>query len=352
MVSDRRSQVFICHSSKDKEDVVRIAGALESDTITVWYDDWSIEFGDTIAANIDQGISTSDYVAVVLTPNSVESRWVEREWSAAYYEEQKWGAVKVLPLLLRDCDVPPLLADKKYVDLRGPLFQPNLRKLAGWIESKRRGGNTECYQTPQGSRSQAIKGSSRRRGSRDRPVVSLAHYDVRGSWGSNEEAARIADEVAGIVAAKALSAYPVALIDHLDHGTSFPSGQVVAEVGRGRALIDLTVHQGCEVQFPELVSAIGRSMEYFEFRFPHQMPVTTVLQNLQRKRLEPTYFRGQTLRFDMTNGKLQVQADAEGLAIRWMDDRSSRLADVRNPKVLLDFVTTDMSVPDFEGHFE
>ncbi|MHC4178913.1 MAG: toll/interleukin-1 receptor domain-containing protein, partial [Planctomycetota bacterium] len=286
--SEPRIRVFLCHSSKDKKDVIRIAEALESDTIAVWYDDWKIEFGDAISAKIDEGISRSDYVAVVLTPSSVQSRWVEREWSAAYHKEQRWGDVKVLPLLLRDCELPSLLADRRYVDLRHDRFIANLTKLARWIDNKGKYGGSKSRTERQSTTvAQTGKSSVPRRARRGHAVVSRAHYDVRGAWGSNAGAAEIADEVAGVVAAQAISVFPVALIDTWEYGTRFPFGEVVGEVGRGRALIELTIQKESDLRFYRLVAAIGHHPDYFEFVFAHRVGMTTILETFRRKKLKP-----------------------------------------------------------------
>jgi hypothetical protein len=54
----------------------------------------------------------------VLSKHAVASHWVEREWQAKYSDELSDGQTRVLPVLLEDCDVPKLLAMKKYADFR------------------------------------------------------------------------------------------------------------------------------------------------------------------------------------------------------------------------------------------
>jgi hypothetical protein len=54
----------------------------------------------------------------VLSEASVKSEWVKRELNAALMKELKRKSVVVLPLLLQDCEIPPLVADKKYADFR------------------------------------------------------------------------------------------------------------------------------------------------------------------------------------------------------------------------------------------
>jgi TIR domain len=71
-----------------------------------------------------------EYLAVVLSPDSVDSEWVKREVAMALTEEIANHRVKVLPLLYRDCLLPGFLRDKKYSDFRKPQnYQTTLRQL-------------------------------------------------------------------------------------------------------------------------------------------------------------------------------------------------------------------------------
>jgi len=95
---------------------------LASDLRELWHEPWldelEIKVGENIVSRIEHGISEADYVIVVLSPFSVESGWVEREWQAKYLDEMKQKKPLILPVLLRDCRIPPLLKNKKYADFR------------------------------------------------------------------------------------------------------------------------------------------------------------------------------------------------------------------------------------------
>lgn len=113
-------KVFISHSSKDDWFVQRLAGDLHGAGVKVWVDD-RITVGDEFVREINQELFDSDYVAVVLSPNSIQSRWVEKEYSAGLSREVREGKKIVLPLLIEDmadCDIPPLLSNKGYADFR------------------------------------------------------------------------------------------------------------------------------------------------------------------------------------------------------------------------------------------
>jgi len=111
-------RIFLSHSSHDKPTAQRIAVDLQVAGIDVWFDEWEIKVGHSITQKIQSGISGSDYVVVLLTEHSVQSGWVEKEWQSRIGIEARDGGVHVLPVLVDNCEIPILLVDKKYADLR------------------------------------------------------------------------------------------------------------------------------------------------------------------------------------------------------------------------------------------
>lgn len=80
-------------------------------------DEWSITVGECIATKIEEGISSADFLIVLLSKHAVESKWVEREWKTAFWDEVNKNRIVVLPIRLEPCDIPALLQTKKYADL-------------------------------------------------------------------------------------------------------------------------------------------------------------------------------------------------------------------------------------------
>lgn len=129
--------IFLCHSSRDKSFARRLADDLRAAGVTVWVDEAEIRVGDSLVERIQSGIAAMEYLAVVLTPDAVDSGWVEREVATALTEEIEKRRVKVLPLLYKTCAIPTLLRDKKFADFRKPQkYQSSLRELL-----KRLGGD-------------------------------------------------------------------------------------------------------------------------------------------------------------------------------------------------------------------
>ncbi len=126
-------QVFICHSSKDKPFVRRLARDLKASGVQVWFDEWSLSVGDSLSEKIQDGIQKSSWLLVVLSKSSIRSGWVKRELNSGLALELEKKGVFVLPVLKENCQIPLFLKDKVYADFRKPYrigFETLLRRLA------------------------------------------------------------------------------------------------------------------------------------------------------------------------------------------------------------------------------
>jgi hypothetical protein len=124
-----RHTAFISYSHKDAPFVDRLAEDLVAGGVGVWLDRWKIMVGDSIADKIQTALHESDYLLLVLSPHSVSSPWVHDELNAARVRQLESRRVVVLPILYQDCDIPPLLKDKRYADCRGARYEQGLREL-------------------------------------------------------------------------------------------------------------------------------------------------------------------------------------------------------------------------------
>lgn len=127
------SKIFISHSSIDKGFAKLLCMDLEAKGHVPWLDEWDIQIGESIPEKVYQGLKDADFIIVILSKNSVVSKWVEREWQTKYWSEIEKGKIQVLPLLLQDCEIPELLKTKKYADFRFD-FNNGLRSLLSAIE--------------------------------------------------------------------------------------------------------------------------------------------------------------------------------------------------------------------------
>ncbi|MCD4823633.1 MAG: toll/interleukin-1 receptor domain-containing protein [Phycisphaerae bacterium] len=114
------SSVFLSHNSKDKPWVSKLAERLMSDGVLVWLDEAKLNIGDSLIENISAGIRDMKYVAAVISTNSIDSSWVQKEISLAMSKEIAGRKVTVLPLLIEKCTLPASLIDKLYADFTKP----------------------------------------------------------------------------------------------------------------------------------------------------------------------------------------------------------------------------------------
>lgn len=68
--------VFICHASEDKEAVARpLAEALRANGLQVWIDEFVLTVGDSLSRKINEGLGSSRYGIVILSPSFFAKRW-------------------------------------------------------------------------------------------------------------------------------------------------------------------------------------------------------------------------------------------------------------------------------------
>jgi len=71
--------VFICHASEDKDSFVRpLAIALQEAQLKVWYDEFTLNAGDSLRRSIDKGLAGSRWGLVVLSPYFFAKEWPQR----------------------------------------------------------------------------------------------------------------------------------------------------------------------------------------------------------------------------------------------------------------------------------
>ena len=75
------TQLFISYSRKDIAFARRLAGDLEKAGYAVWWDITDLRGGDDWVRQIPAAIESSQFIVVVLSPNSVASEWVEKEYT-------------------------------------------------------------------------------------------------------------------------------------------------------------------------------------------------------------------------------------------------------------------------------
>ncbi|MFX0141832.1 MAG: toll/interleukin-1 receptor domain-containing protein [Candidatus Hodarchaeota archaeon] len=114
------SSVFLSHNYKDKVFARKLASHLKIAGVRVWLDEAELKLGDSLIEKLSTAIKKMNYLAVLLSKNSVSSKWVKKEVNIALNEEICGRKVKVLPLVIENCSIPFFLRDKLYADFTKP----------------------------------------------------------------------------------------------------------------------------------------------------------------------------------------------------------------------------------------
>jgi hypothetical protein len=93
---------FISYSSKDDAFAQRLHADLQQQGVRCWFAPEDLKIGDKFRTRIDESIRIYDKLMVVLSENSIRSRWVEEEVEAAFEKEDKQKKLVLLPIRLDD----------------------------------------------------------------------------------------------------------------------------------------------------------------------------------------------------------------------------------------------------------
>src|SRR5919198_4756588 len=118
------AKVFISYSRKDIGFVRKLAGDLENAGYDVWWDLTDLRGGDDWPRVIPAAIESSQYMIVVLSPNSAVSDWVEKEYTQALSLHKK-----IIPIMLVSSRVPFPLNTINYIDFTGEDYAASLNNL-------------------------------------------------------------------------------------------------------------------------------------------------------------------------------------------------------------------------------
>lgn len=118
LASTTNMRVFLSHNSNDKSVAERIGKALIPRNIIPWLDKWDLFAGESLTTKIGDAIDQCDAFIILLSPNSVGSKWVKEELRIALQRRFAEDNFKIIPIVLADCPIPPFLRDYKHIDLR------------------------------------------------------------------------------------------------------------------------------------------------------------------------------------------------------------------------------------------
>ena len=118
------TKVFISYSRKDLDFVEELASDLQDVGFNVWYDLSGLEGGSRWSQEIEKAIRTSDHVIMVISPDSITSKWVEEEFLLA-------GELKknIIPLHYRKSGIPFGYRTLHFINIQGKQYKQNFHQI-------------------------------------------------------------------------------------------------------------------------------------------------------------------------------------------------------------------------------
>jgi hypothetical protein len=106
---------------------------LQAQGLDIRYDQVVLQIGDSLIHKIAGEIADGDFLIAIISPDSVESGWCQRELSLAATQGINEKRAKVLPVRLRGAQILAMLGDIFYGDADRFSVQTIAEKLAAAI---------------------------------------------------------------------------------------------------------------------------------------------------------------------------------------------------------------------------
>jgi DNA-binding MarR family transcriptional regulator len=120
-VDQTNKKIFISYSHSDREFAERLAKSLHEAGEDVWWDRWEIQAGDSLIKKIfEEGLSKATAFVVVISPESVKSKWVRQELDVATIKRIE-GVTKIIPVVIGNTEVPIALRALLRIDVHNNL---------------------------------------------------------------------------------------------------------------------------------------------------------------------------------------------------------------------------------------
>ncbi|GAA2165532.1 toll/interleukin-1 receptor domain-containing protein [Humibacillus xanthopallidus] len=116
-MTDYVASCFISYNHADAPLARGIAAALQARGYYVWIDEGQIKLGDSLIQSIGAAIDQVDFLIAIVSDNSVQSSWCQKELALAMTGELNRRQISVLPCRVGSPTMPPSLADKLYMQV-------------------------------------------------------------------------------------------------------------------------------------------------------------------------------------------------------------------------------------------
>lgn len=129
--------IFLSHNHDDKAVVEQVALKLLAvvGQDAVFYDSWSMQPGDGIVDKMNDALGETRLFLFFVSINSLKSNMVKLEWQNAVMKQAR-GDLKIVPVKLDGCLMPPILMQSIYIDLFGHGLEIATRQIIDVLEGR------------------------------------------------------------------------------------------------------------------------------------------------------------------------------------------------------------------------
>ena len=128
-------QIFISYAHQDAEFAQRLEEDLQTNGWQTWMAPDSIRLGEKWVEAINRGLLESGIFVLIITPQSVDSRWVQTETNVAISMEHR-GEIRLLPLMVKSTAMPPLWSDYQWIAISSEIdYEAGLVTLLNELNS-------------------------------------------------------------------------------------------------------------------------------------------------------------------------------------------------------------------------
>ena len=130
--------IFVSYSHFDKKWTDEILlNKLKSSEMNILTDD-DFEIGRPILKNIEDAVVQSRHTLIILTQSWIDSEWCDFEGLLSGTIDPAARQGRIIPLLVKDCDIPTRIRHLTYLDLRNnDSFDRNFQKLIDHVKNKK-----------------------------------------------------------------------------------------------------------------------------------------------------------------------------------------------------------------------
>ncbi len=127
-------KIFLSYSHQDQEYADLLTKQLSDAGHDIWQDRLKLKAGDNLIEKVNLGIKQAQVLIVIVSKNSLRSKWVMHEFSALALGNLSSENRKVIPVLIDSSPVPNYLSKYVYIDLSKGVEQGINRLLAALSE--------------------------------------------------------------------------------------------------------------------------------------------------------------------------------------------------------------------------